>query len=115
MATQKNPTRKLPPIPNLKIDASKSIAAQLEQNHRESAVDPTQVHKGWVCFIGRRRDGKALVQFNVNSDGWSSEWPEWALDLAEISMLNELPLCVTSIGPPFGCNLQTAIVLHRNG
>lgn len=46
------------------------------------------------------------VQINRGTDGYASDWPEWAYILAKEALLNNKKLWVISNGAPFGRNLE---------
>src|ERR1035437_4357927 len=102
-------------LPDMEIDASKNPELQLEELTRSIQANDLDGRVGWVMFAGRVADGTTRVQFNVNNDGWSSEWPEWAFALAQLALVHSLRLWVISRGVPWGVNLVQEHVLHLNG
>jgi hypothetical protein len=115
MAKKNSKTQNQTLLVDVTIDANKSFALQMEDLHQAVANVGLQARKGFVVFAGRVADGTTRVQFNVNSDGWSSPWPEWAFTQAQLALVNNLPLWVISNGVPFGPNLLQVHVVHRNG
>ncbi|HEY9660099.1 MAG TPA: hypothetical protein V6C65_16700 [Allocoleopsis sp.] len=66
---------------------------------------------GKVAFAGRSASGTYSVQFNVdNSGGYSSVWPQWAYDLAQLALLNDKKMYLISNGDPFGANLMQVLI-----
>ncbi|WP_088889139.1 hypothetical protein [Leptolyngbya ohadii] len=61
---------------------------------------------GKVAYAGQTSTGSYSVQFNVDSaGGYSSTWPQWAFELAKLSLLHGRKLYVIANGDPFGSNL----------
>jgi hypothetical protein len=54
------------------------------------------------------------VQINVPSTdtGYSSEWPQWAFELAKAALLTGKQVWVLANGDPFGSNLVTVLILN---
>ncbi|MBI4785207.1 MAG: hypothetical protein HY785_28460 [Oscillatoriophycideae cyanobacterium NC_groundwater_1537_Pr4_S-0.65um_50_18] len=66
---------------------------------------------GKIAFAGQSSSGTYSVQFNVDNDGgYSSVWPQWAYELAKLSLLNNKKLYVISNGDPFGANLIQVLI-----
>lgn len=70
---------------------------------------------GRVAFAGQRSSGSYSVQFNADGgSGYSSQWPEWAFNQAQVALLHGKKLWVISNGSPFGNNLLTVLVLSTS-
>lgn len=66
---------------------------------------------GKITFAGQSSNGIYNVQFNVdNGAGYSSTWPQWAYELAKLSLLYGKKLYVLANGDPFGTNLVQVLL-----
>ncbi len=64
-----------------------------------------------VAFAGYAANlNEYHVQINRGTEGYSSDWPEWAYDLAKQALLNNKKLWVISNGIPFGCNIEQVVI-----
>ena len=50
------------------------------------------------------------VQINKGTEAYSSDWPEWAYNLAKEALLNNKKLWVVTNGIPYGCNLEQVLI-----
>jgi hypothetical protein len=66
-----------------------------------------------VSHAGQRVSGTFFVQINdiQNGGGVSTQWPQWAFELAKAALLSDKLLWVISDGKPFGVNLQHVRIL----
>ena len=70
-----------------------------------------QAAVGTVAFAGRYSSGDFSVQFNTDTGGFSSTWPQWAFELAKDALLGNKRIWVASNGDPFGANLVFVMVM----
>lgn len=70
---------------------------------------------GLIAFAGRDVDGVYFVQVNLESgNGYSSQWPAWAYEIAQSALVNKKKVWVISDGDPFGFNLQQVHILGQD-
>lgn len=92
----------------------KNFTQTIEHHSRQFSRDGWLSQIGVVLFAGRTFDGTTRVQFNVGNEGWSSEWSEWAFEMASKSLLDGKKLWVISDGVPFGRNLKQVHITIRS-
>lgn len=107
------------------METSKELDAQLQQGivfkpakseelkHLDQLVTAlgSKGYFGKVAFAGQTSSGSYNVQFNVdNAGGYSSTWPQWAFELAKLSLLHGKKLYVIANGDPFGSNLVQVLL-----
>lgn len=81
----------------------KEVLKQLEQI---AAAVGSKVYTGKVALAGQIANGSLQVQFNAdNGMAYASTWPQWAFELAKLSLLHGRKLLVIANGGPFGSNL----------
>jgi hypothetical protein len=69
-----------------------------------------QATTGTIAFAGQYATGTYAVQYNDQNGGFSSEWPQWAFELAKDALLGNRRVWVASNGEPFGANLVFVMI-----
>jgi hypothetical protein len=69
-----------------------------------------QATVGTIAFAGQYASGSYNVQYNNSDGGFSSEWPQWAFELAKDALLGGKRVWVASNGDPFGFNLVFVLI-----
>jgi len=90
------------------------VSAGLDRHPLAQAADAAglTLRIGRIVLAGSYSTGTRWVQFNVDGDGgYASSWPEWAYDIAEKALIENIKVLVLSNGDPFGSNLSTVLLL----
>jgi hypothetical protein len=70
-----------------------------------------QASIGTIAFAGQYSNGGFAVQYNNETGGFSSTWPQWAFALAKDALLGNRRVWVASNGDPFGANLVFVMIM----
>jgi hypothetical protein len=89
--------------------STKSLAGPaLQQQLSEIAARANLMNYfGSIVILARSSNGDGHVQFNdeKTKNGYSSVWPNWAFEMAQVAMLNAKKVGVLANGDPYGQNL----------
>ncbi len=67
----------------------------------------------YVAYAGYANNLKENhVQINLGSNGYASDWPDWAYLLAKEALLTNKALWVISDGIPYGRNLLQVLIYN---
>jgi hypothetical protein len=67
-----------------------------------------------VMFAGNAANlNEYHVQINNGPDGYSSDWPEWAYNIAKEAILHNKRIWVIYKDVPFGFNLLQVHIFHQ--
>lgn len=109
--TKATPTKKAAPklamVLKTLSDAAtthKTLDAQVKQVTTVLAAAGIGSDIGTIAFAGRSSTA-GLVQVNIPSGGFSSQWPEWAFGVAEGALHFNKKVWVIYNNQPFGGNL----------
>ena len=84
---------------------------QLKQMREMLNAPGMNVDVGSIVIAGRTSSGSTMVQINIASGGWSSNWPEWAYGVAEGALHFNRKVLVVYNNVPSGSNLLSASCL----
>ena len=66
---------------------------------------------GRIVLAGSYPNGAKWVQLTVDGGGgYASSWPDWAYDIAEKALVDQIKVLVLSNGDPFGSNLPLVLL-----
>ena len=84
---------------------------QLKQMREMLNAPGINVDVGSIVIAGRTSSGSTMVQINIASGGWSSNWPEWAYGVAEGALHFNRKVLIVHNDEPTGSNLLAASCL----
>jgi hypothetical protein len=89
-----------------------TLDAQVKQVKTVLAAAGVGSDVGAIAFAGRSSTG-GLVQVNISTGGFSSQWPEWAFSVAEGALHFNKKVWVIYNNQPFGSNLIQVLCLSQ--